>query len=620
MSVDRIFIGGLDPPRLTGEDMVSRLKSLDIEVLSVIDKKNKSFLHLTATSKGSESALDIISKKYNNVKWKGCKISVAEARPHFLERLEMERKELAEASQQSEMQQQEPVTAPPDEENHPTSNIPRRLRIRKKFGDEAYHVDTKPWSVDNWSNFSKATGKLRHRVKKYILKTKEIKDPSVKMTPLMHRAAHIRFDSSAAESQVVVHSSSDEEFDDEKSSASDGDSDSDNSDEEPFVREPEDDVVAAKPQVIEKEGYQWSSESSSDESSVHITRNRPFKDVTTGDEFAAGLEMDSDNDDSDGDEPNQMEQNLSEKTHFDMENDVSSNLNALADLFPDMADKSPALVDDKAAGAGGTLDKSATASKSSFGPGGMMPRYDPNDVSTKKYEVQDEDHATKEGLTQSEDEKSHGEDAHSNMEETDSDGQDKEVHDDRELSKQEASPVYHQGKLENVFREARSAWQGQTNQPAQNEIESGGAFTFGFDLGKPSAEAASNDSAGGFTFRFDLPPESTINDSFERRQNERTFSASEDMDVDTPNEAEAKAPVDERRRRGLRFSMEELESYQTGFFGYNEGERIMKDLEDFRSDGEVKEHWIKQRQTLTLDWKSKRKHAMSRIQKRMKFR
>jgi hypothetical protein len=46
----------------------------------------------------------------------------------------------------------------------------------------------------------------------------------------------------------------------------------------------------------------------------------------------------------------------------------------------------------------------------------------------------------------------------------------------------------------------------------------------------------------------------------------------------------------------------------------------MKDLEDFRSDGEVKEHWIKQRQTLTLDWKSKRKHAMSRIQKRMKFR
>jgi hypothetical protein len=623
MSVDRIFIGGLDPPRLTGEDIVRRLKSLDIEVLSVIDKKNKPFLHLTATSKGSESALEIISKTYNNVKWKGCKISVAEARPHFLERLVMERKELAEAAQQSEMQQQEPVTAPPDEENHPTNNIPRRLKVRKKFGDAAYHVDTKPWSVDNWSSFSKASGKLRNRVKKYNLKTKEIKDPSVTMTPLMHRAAHIRFESSAAESRVVVHSqsSSDEESVDEKSSASDSDSDS--SDEKPFVREPEDDVVAAKPQVIEKDGYQWSSDSSSDsssdESSVHITRNRPFQDVTTADEFAAGLGMDSDNDDSDGDEPNQMEQNLSErKSHFDMDNDVSSNLNALAGLFPDMAYKSPALVDDKPAGADGTLDKSATASKSIFGRGAMMPRYDPNDVSTKKYEVQDEVHATKEALTQSEDEKSHDEDAHSNVEETDSDGEKEEIYNDQEPSKEEASPVYHQGKLENVFREARSAWEGQTNQPAQNDTESGGAFTFGFDLGKPSVEAASNDNADGFTFKFDLPPESTINDSLKRRQDERNVSASEDMDVDTPNDAEA--PVDEKRRRGIRFSMEELESHQTIFFAYNEGERIMKDLQGFRSDGEVKEHWLKQRQTLTLDWKNKRKHAMSRIQKRMKFR
>ena len=72
MTVERIYIGGLNPPQLTGADIVSRLKSLDIEVLSVIAKENKPFVHLTATSKGSDSALEIISRKYNNVKWKGC--------------------------------------------------------------------------------------------------------------------------------------------------------------------------------------------------------------------------------------------------------------------------------------------------------------------------------------------------------------------------------------------------------------------------------------------------------------------------------------------------------------------------------------------------------------------
>ena len=40
----------------------------------------------------------------------------------------------------------------------------------------------------------------------------------------------------------------------------------------------------------------------------------------------------------------------------------------------------------------------------------------------------------------------------------------------------------------------------------------------------------------------------------------------------------------------------------------------------FQYDDQDKQIWLKERETLTLDWKRKRKYAMTRIQKRMKFR
>ena len=107
MSVERIYIGGLDPPRLSAKDVMNRLESLDdIELGSTVtkqdddDENHKSFFHLTAISKKpTASALEIISKKYHNVKWKGCKLAVEAARPHFLERLEEERRKRTEQNQ-----------------------------------------------------------------------------------------------------------------------------------------------------------------------------------------------------------------------------------------------------------------------------------------------------------------------------------------------------------------------------------------------------------------------------------------------------------------------------------------------------------------------------------------
>eukprot|EP00980_Cylindrotheca_fusiformis_P028448 scaffold22599_cov139-Cylindrotheca_fusiformis.AAC.39 len=674
MAVERIYIGGLDPPRLSGKDIIPRLKGLDIEVHSVIDKEGKSFVHLTATSKGSESALDIISKTYNNVKWKGCKIIVAEARPHFLERLEMERKELAESKKLSETKKDEPVVATAsDDDKDSTIKIPRRLRIRRKHGDEAFHVDTRPWSVDNWSSFSKAKDKLRSRVKKNIAKRKETKNPSYKVMPMMHRAVHIRFDSSSKDIQSPIHSdsSSDDDLDSEPLSSADDDglagdgsegSDdslserkamnssyawSDDSDDdsqndetkasdlgseeeefgpanyssrEVYPNENGQETVPSKPQAADRDDYPWSSESSSDESSEHISTRHSFQEVTTVDEFAAGIDLESDVRESDGEEQTPMEQNVSDYPLDDIKKDVSSNLNVLADLFPDLAKATPALVHEKLGVSDGSLSTKSPALDLSFGSKAVMPRFDPNDVvSTQKYEVHEGRSADSESSSKGEEDNMRSMGSHSSTkDELDDEDQKTEDRKRKEESTKEASNIYHQGKLEHVFREARISWESRKAEPSQKQTESSGAFTFGFQLDKPPIEATPTNEVGGFSFRFDLPQDPTVSDRPMQPQTRTNDVGNADMDVEATREIES--PVVERRRKGLLYSMEELDSYENDFFAHNEGRRIMEDLQGFRADGEVRENWIKERQALTLDWKRKRKHAMSRIQKRMKFR
>ena len=58
------------------------------------------------------------------------------------------------------------------------------------------------------------------------------------------------------------------------------------------------------------------------------------------------------------------------------------------------------------------------------------------------------------------------------------------------------------------------------------------------------------------------------------------------------------------------------------FYGEcNDAKQILLDGPDkFRNSDYVKSKWIKERQSLTIDWKRKRKYAQTRIQKRMKLR
>lgn len=670
MTVERIYIGGLDPPRLSGKDIVARLKPLNIEVKTVEDKE-KCYIHLTAKSLGDESALSIISQKYNNVKWKGCRLSVAEAKPHFLQRLEMERQE-REARNALEKDKVEPKHATfegasdDNDEEGTNSRIPRRLRIRKKFGDEAVHVDTRPFSVDTWKNFYAAQKKLRKRAENHAqkaLKLKEMKHTTYTHAPLEHRALHIRFESSgdglsrktravsSSENEASEHdesASSDEESSSEESSSteeakktgsydwSDDDSDGDSASddvgtadnmapsppEQPVAQE--DDSENDKPPSSKKE-YQWSSDSSSDESSVSVKKTRAFQEVAVDDEFAAGLDDEKWNSSDEEDHVPASEKNAKDAA-YQMDNDVSANLGVLAELFPDMKDKSP--LNPLAENQDAKHEESKSATKPSM-PFGIIPRYDPTAAASQKYELKEEKPMDEEseGSEESEEEVPMKGTENSESEDESKDDGDNEQEAENENEKKAVEKtdnkghIYEEGKLENVFREARDAWQIQSTQATQKKEESStGTFSFGFDLGNPEPKSETN-TAGGFSFGFDLPPgkpaeEITENEKGSMNADEADGSGDGTMDEDKEDESVLESNM--KRRRGLHFSQPEMQSYEADFFAHNSGEQVIEDLDGFRNDQEEREKWLRERQSLTLDWKRKRKLAMSRIQKRVR--
>jgi hypothetical protein len=202
--IERIYIGGLDPSRgLTVEIVVSKLETVSgVEILSIndvpitktttkndtqhqqhfsiggggrlvvdddgdtVDTRNFFYLEArrviivdnnetnTAYSDAvatTTSALELLAKQYNGVKWKGCNLRVESARPHFLQRLEEERALCANNIPPVEMKKKKKegeVAEGVDIKDVAIVNNRRRLRIRKAYGEEAYHVDTYPHVIE----------------------------------------------------------------------------------------------------------------------------------------------------------------------------------------------------------------------------------------------------------------------------------------------------------------------------------------------------------------------------------------------------------------------------------------------------------------------------------------
>ena len=183
---ERIYVGGLDPSRgLTVELVASRLCSVKgVRVLSINDTPvndwessassnsrgiyatkrkvvgedgrmvdNRNFFYLRASpssdseTSGSASALEILAKQYNNTTWKGCKLRVEAAKPHFLERLEQERQHRRKG-EENRLRDELSTEKGSADSAADRSKTRRRLRIRQRFGEEAYNVDTHPQTIE----------------------------------------------------------------------------------------------------------------------------------------------------------------------------------------------------------------------------------------------------------------------------------------------------------------------------------------------------------------------------------------------------------------------------------------------------------------------------------------
>ena len=186
--LERIYIGGLDPHRLSVEQVVDRLKSTKgLKVVSFDECSNSDYpatfffvnVVLLRTNDDADPAVmptlkskhhkdkedandqhqptarEILAAQYNNVRWKGCRLRIESAKPHFLQRLAeeiRERKEERQTKQQTleskllsnELQLQLQQERNDGRNSNNSSNIPRNLRIRRRRGEETYKVDTKP--------------------------------------------------------------------------------------------------------------------------------------------------------------------------------------------------------------------------------------------------------------------------------------------------------------------------------------------------------------------------------------------------------------------------------------------------------------------------------------------
>ena len=193
-SIERIYVGGLDPSRgLTVEIVASRLCEVkNVEILSINDMNIQQYKEMQSNGKSiynnskravfdedgdlvdtrnffyveaccrvdaptsevvvppspSASALDILAKQYNGVKWMGCNLRVESARPHLLKRLEHEREQLRNDNQESMNEESKHDEAEQLLLDEKVIKPRRRLRIRKRFGEEAFHVDTLPHPID----------------------------------------------------------------------------------------------------------------------------------------------------------------------------------------------------------------------------------------------------------------------------------------------------------------------------------------------------------------------------------------------------------------------------------------------------------------------------------------
>ncbi|KAL3777126.1 hypothetical protein ACHAWO_004092 [Cyclotella atomus] len=472
MNTERIYIGGLSPSKgLTVSLVASRLMSVkNVEIVSIndapinscgaleqqgkytvvdadgdlVDLREFFFLEARCTSSndvdGQHSALDLLAKQYNNTKWKGCNLRVESARPHFLKRLEIERAErkareltkdvsaIEDGGREHNAQEVNPDGASADEQaTKETHNVRRRLRIKKRFGEEAYHVDAHPQILyitddSEWAKFASLHRKMKDKFtsqrmklverrkaerKSWMMKgSKDGKEPSsdlgedLRGLMFLNRGIHIRFD---ARGDDNLHASSSDdcidEIENEAKEAyfwSDAESTEDTSEVAAATSddgslgsggskansegdsEVSTDDEGIDDRVKDVRGYVWSDNDS--DNMTKPKKSSEFRLTNALDEFSGGVDFGEDNSNNSyksDDEENTALSQFDDDVSVKLEEDIRSNLGILSKLFPgeSVSDTPLKVAAVDAESAFGSIEKSKPSS--AFGAGLIVQRYDP---------------------------------------------------------------------------------------------------------------------------------------------------------------------------------------------------------------------------------------------------
>lgn len=337
--VQRIYVGGMAPPSLTVEMVQSRLiKTLSetIDIISFDASKPKTnlwgedtqrFFFMTAKLKNTESgsqhmsALDAVAKLYNNVKWKGCTLKVEKARLHILDRLKEEREQLKYEREHCLIHRNEPnlqVLNENDENTESTQikKLKRHLRIRRRFGEEAYVVDTKPIEAKDQKELHLSLKKQREKFSKHmdllLLSKKRKKDDwareslkqetnvALQSKVFLNRGVHIHFGESNMDQNYMTHTMLNKEVD-LQPTVSDHNSDSTGSVSSSTDSDSNVDIDETKEE--KDSGYAWSDEDSSEESASKIDRNRndPHPSISNDEESISSEESNQSEDSRESD-------------------------------------------------------------------------------------------------------------------------------------------------------------------------------------------------------------------------------------------------------------------------------------------------------------------------------
>jgi hypothetical protein len=725
----RLWIGGLNPPNLTSEMVQQRIKASFEEKLDFLtfddtfhhqqdDKNNthpkkyvtawgedaKTFFFLTAKTKRQYedqspspsimTPFELISKQYNNVKWKGCQIQVELAKLHFLQRLEIERKEAQEERERLESQQSSSSSSPPPAAaaaatatNHnllKSSTKIRHLRIKKQHGEEAYTVDTKPIETKNWKELNFNIKKQRTKYKKHEEKLIEFRKDSKKMRQrknnhdheprqdengslslhskvFLNRGIHLSFlDDNEIQANVPVNVTKrgvdrivDSRSGDSSSSSSvsEGDTSDQIDDNEPGFMVSQ--TSAAHSPNYHNE-YKWSDSDDESDDSEHSENNNiknSHKHLTHSNhnalsEFESAVEHESDIDvfhvdsniaveggDGDGNEAFES-----------LEDDVLSNLNVLANIFPD--------VKMRRRNENTELDTKRIRIKNPATS--LMQRYDPNANTAINFELENDENkdvgighdASHEDLNYSKhhSRRNDDEDATSDAKDDDESCDTKQSTESTIPDKHESTnlepksenidkpqlvkyndkeQIYEQKKLESVFQQKRTG--GGTTEFTLSSL-------FNFDTAQnvdkdlPIEDAKESENKG-FSFSFDLSKVETRDKNENKTETNKIHNVEPGSKSQTVNDVNDSGVVSENAIVGLHYrnklfyDMIELKNFEESFFSLNEGvDEILLMMDDANKKDEDGLKWEEERKTLTLDWKRKQKYAVTKKYKKMKIR